>query len=94
MKSPKPVVRKKHPIVGDFCHVLFVDHVEDSYDVLEFWVSGRVIKNTSTYLTIASWAYDDLTESVDACGDSNQKLFTIVKSTIKKAIVTPPKLFK
>jgi len=64
---------------GDVVECVFLDHVEDSTEPLEFALYGRLRKTCRGYVVISCWAYNDSQNHDD---DENEKRFTIVKSAI------------
>lgn len=70
----------KLPSVGDIVHIVFLDHVEDGDEPIEFEVFGRVIKKDPIFINVGSWLY---TQEENCIEDSNIKTWCIVSSTIK-----------
>jgi len=68
--------------VGDVVHITFLDHAENSKDVLLFEVFGRIYKITRKAFCVRSWGY---VTDVDRAGDSNtdnEHTYAIVKSAV------------
>lgn len=74
---PIPRVRK-----GDEIAIDFLDHVEASQEPMFFTVYGRVIAQTKTSITVASWVYQDAAKRIKP-DDYNVTQFAIVRSTIQ-----------
>lgn len=66
------------PKKGDVVEVTFLDHAEDSRDVLPFQVWGRVVRRSKDSLTIGVWLHRD----APGCRDSNTRTFTLVKRAV------------
>lgn len=66
---------------GSLVEIVFLDHVEDGPDPIEFEVIGRVSNITKRAVTVRCWNYkfpvDEATH-----GDHNVKSFTIVKKAM------------
>ena len=74
---------KKRPTVGDIVEIVFLDHAENSKDVLLFEVYGRLIKITSKGYLVKSWGY---VREVDQAADSNtdnENWYAIVKKAVQ-----------
>lgn len=72
----KPTVKP-----GDVVAIRFDDHVEDSDDVYEFIVYGRVAKVSRKAITVDSWALADPDSDRDDDRE-NIKSFTILRRVI------------
>jgi len=59
--------------VGDIVEVRFMDHCEDSRELMPTIVWGKVSTRSRTTLVVCSW---------DADGDHNRKLWAIDRRTI------------
>lgn len=79
--------------VGAPYAVLFLDHVEDGDEPMEFELWGRCVKQGKTSVTIAPWSYRRKKgTAVDFdVDDTNEKPFTLVRSAIQrhKKLPTP-----
>lgn len=74
---------QKRPKIGDLVEVVFLDHAENSKDVLLFEVFGRVMGITSKAFLIRAWGY---VREVDRAGDGNpdnENSYAIVKRAIE-----------
>lgn len=63
---------------GSIVAITFLDHAENSSDVLPFVVYGRLIEVTDTKLVLDSWEYLDQ----DVEHDENEKRFAIVRAAV------------
>lgn len=71
------------PKIGDIVEVTFLDHAENSKDVLLFEVFGRVKDITRKAYLIRAWGY---VNEVDRAGDGNpdnENSYAIVKRAIE-----------
>lgn len=75
--------------VGDLAEIVFLDHVEDGIDPIEFEVIGRVSNITKRAVTVRCWNYR---LAVDAAthNDHNVKSFTIVKKAMSSISILKP----
>ena len=82
MKTPSKETTPSCKVLatGDVVRIVFLDHVEDSDQPLEFEVFGRILKRNSTATTIGSWLF---TKESNTAGDENIKTWCIVNSTIQ-----------
>jgi len=82
MKTPSKEATPSCKVLatGDVVRIVFLDHVEDSDQPLEFEVFGRILKRNSTATTIGSWL---LNKDDNEAGDENIKTWCIVNSTIQ-----------
>ena len=73
----------KRPIqVGDVVHCTFLDHAENSKDVMTFEVFGRISSKTRWAYQIRSWGYIDDRDRERDNNESNETWFSIVKKAI------------
>lgn len=66
-------------ILGRDIKITFLDHVEDDDKLLECIVWGEVVKDDPDSYTVMSWRAND-----PDIEESDNKIFTIAKSTISK----------
>jgi len=69
--------------VGDEVRLLIDDHVENSDDIEEYYVYGRVAKVTKKAYTVDSWAMRDMSRDRDHDRD-NITTFTILRGVIRE----------
>ena len=77
----------KRPSVGDIVHVVFLDHAENSQDVLLFEVIGRLSAITKKGYTVRCWGY---VKDLDRAGDQNvenETSYAIVKAAVESIVV-------
>ena len=73
---------KKAPAIGDLVICTFLDHAENSNDVLLFEVVGRLFDVTKKAYKIKSWGY---VSEIDRAGDGNpdnENSYAIVKRAV------------
>jgi len=66
---------------GCLVQIVFLDHVEDGPDPIEFEVIGRVSGITKRAVTVRCWNYSRPVDEASH-GDHNVKSFTIVKKAM------------
>ena len=77
--------------LGEGYVVWFLDHVEDSNKPLLFRLRGTLIKDEEEHIVLAPWDYGDHKEATPfGEEDSNRKIFSIIRSAIKKVRKLPP----
>ena len=69
--------------VGDIVHCTFLDHSENSKDVMNFEVFGRLVSITQASYTIIAWGYVDPTDRARDNNDDNEVWFSIVRKAVK-----------
>lgn len=80
---------KPVPKVGDEVRIAFIDHVEGTDEVEEYYVYGRVAKVTKRSYTVDSWALQDASRDREADRD-NITTFTIIRATISEVVIFGP----
>jgi hypothetical protein len=76
-------MQKKSPVIGDLVICKFLDHAENSSDVLLFEVIGRLFDVTKKAYKIKSWGY---VNEIDRAGDGNpdnENHYAIVKRAVE-----------
>ena len=86
-KNSRPAQGAK---VDDLVAIRFLDHAQNSDDVMEFMVYGRVAKVTQRAYHVVSWEYVDPVDRAADRNPENENWFCIVK----KAIIGQPRILK
>lgn len=77
--------------IGEGYTVWFLDHVEDGDRAMLFRLRGTLMKDNKTEIVLAPWDYADPKDATPFSEkDFNRKIFTIIRSAIKKIRKLPP----
>jgi len=77
--------------LGEGYVVWFLDHVEDGNRPMLFRLRGTLIKDGDEDIVLAPWDYGDPKEATPfGEDDPNRKIFSIIRSAIKKVRKLPP----
>ena len=83
---PAQTVTKPKP--GDIVRIEFLDHAQDSDDVLLFECFGRIEKITKQAIVVYHWRYvNDIDRAADHNTRHNEEKFAIAKGVIKNVRV-------
>ena len=82
------MTRSKRPRKGDIVALYFIDHVEDSSDLFEFVVYGRLAEVGRSKYVVDCWAFKDPGQEYDG---NNVKRFAIVRRAVKRVEILEPR---